>query len=105
MNDGFTARAIALIRSIPAGRVTTYGMIAAGAGNRRGARQVARILHSCSEKYGLPWHRVVNRNGEISVRSSMGYIFQRSLLAEEGVLPGADGRIDFARFLWQPEEQ
>ncbi|OGR18341.1 MAG: DNA methyltransferase [Desulfobacterales bacterium GWB2_56_26] len=98
-------RAIAIIRSIPAGRVTTYGMIAAAAGNRRGARQVARILHSCSEKYGLPWHRVVNRNGEISVRSSVGYLFQRSLLAEEGVLIGADNRIDFAKFLWQPEEK
>lgn len=105
MNEGFTVRAIAIIRSIPAGRVTTYGMIAAAAGNRRGARQVARILHSCSDKYDLPWHRVVNRHGEISVRSTMGYLCQRGLLAAEGVLTGADGRIDFASFLWRPEER
>lgn len=98
-------RAVALIQSIPTGRVTTYGMIAAAAGNPRGARQVARILHSCSEKYDLPWHRVVNRRGEIAVRSSVGYLCQRGLLAEEGVLIGADGRIDFASFLWLPAEQ
>ncbi len=103
--DAFTMRAVEIIRSIPAGRVTTYGIIAAGAGNRRGARQVARILHSCSEKYGLPWHRVVNRNGGISVRSSMGYLYQRGLLAEEGVLIGSDGKIDFAEYLWRPEEE
>ena len=105
MKDGFTVRAVEIIRSIPYGKVTTYGMIAAGAGNPRGARQVARILHSCSEKYGLPWHRVVNRNGGISARSSMGYVYQRSLLAEEGVLIGADGNILFAEFLWRPEEK
>lgn len=105
MSENFTARAVAIIRNIPFGKVTTYGMIAAVAGNPRGARQVARILHSCSEKYSLPWHRVINRHGEISVRSSMGYIFQRGLLAEEGVLIDTDGKIDFTKYLWQPEER
>lgn len=104
MTEFFTARAIEIIRSIPSGRVTTYGTVAAGAGNPRGARQVARILHACSEKYGLPWHRVVNRNGKISPRPTLGCLFQRNLLEAEGVVFGKDGRIDFAEFLWRPEE-
>lgn len=84
--------------------VTTYGIVAEYAGSRRGARQVARILYSSSEKYELPWHRVVNRDGRISPRSSMGHLFQEQLLQEEGVVFGDNGKIDFSRFLWLPEE-
>jgi methylated-DNA-protein-cysteine methyltransferase-like protein len=105
MADVFTLRVIAVMRRIPVGRVTTYGLIAAAAGNRRGARQVARILHACSTRHGLPWHRVVNRNGEIAMRASVDCHIQRGLLAEEGVFAGADDRIDFAEFLWWPEEE
>lgn len=103
MSDIFTARVVAIIRKIPFGKVTTYGMIAAEAGNRCGARQVARILHSCSEKYDLPWHRVVNRNGEVSFRSSMHHHFQRNLLAGEGVVFSVQGKIDFEHYLWRPD--
>ena len=56
----FTERVIQIIQSIPAGRVMTYGQVAAAAGNRRGARQVARILHTMSQKHALPWHRIIN---------------------------------------------
>ena len=45
----------------------TYGQVAAAAGSPRGARQVVRVLHSMSEKYGLPWHRIINVQGEISL--------------------------------------
>jgi methylated-DNA-protein-cysteine methyltransferase-like protein len=104
MTDIFTTRTREIIRRIPPGMVSTYGIIAKYAGNRSGARQVARILYSSSEKYGLPWHRVVNRDGQISPRSSMGHLFQRQLLEEEGVVFGENGRIDFTLFLWRPEE-
>jgi methylated-DNA-protein-cysteine methyltransferase-like protein len=104
MTDIFTTRAREIIRRIPPGMVSTYGIIAEYAGNRSGARQVVRILHSSSEKYGLPWHRVVNRNGQIPERSSMGHLFQRQLLEEEGVVFGENGRIDFTLCLWRPEE-
>ena len=103
MADIFTARTRDILRRIPSGMVSTYGLIAEYAGNRSGARQVVRILSSSSEKYQLPWHRVVNRNGQISPRSSMGHLFQRQLLEEEGVLFGENGRIDFTAFLWSPE--
>ena len=103
MVEIFTIRARDIIRRIPVGKVTTYGNIADYAGNRRGARQVARILYSSSTKYELPWHRVVNRNGQISPRPSMGHFFQRQLLLEEGVVFGENGRIDFTLFLWRPD--
>ena len=97
----FTERVIAITRRIPRGRVTTYGLIAAAAGNYGGARQVARILHSSSDKYKLPWHRVVNVKGEISPRRSMGHITQRNLLEQEAVFIEA-GRINLEKFLWLP---
>ena len=98
----FTRRALQIIRSIPEGRVTTYGIVAAAAGNHCGARQVARILCSSSDMHHLPWHRVINRNGEISPRRSMSHIDQRRLLELEGVNFDGKGKIDFDRFLWLP---
>ena len=64
--EAFTLRVIQTIQNIPAGKVMTYGQIAAQAGSPRAARQVARLLHSMSAKYDLPWHRVINAAGQIS---------------------------------------
>ena len=79
--------------------------MAAHANNKSGARQVARILHSCSDKYDLPWHRVVNGHGKISLPSGSGYDLQRKLLEEEGVEFGQSGRIEFSKFLWWPKSK
>lgn len=98
----FSQKALDLIRAIPAGTVTTYGSISAAAGNPRGARQVARLLAGSSEALRLPWHRVVNKDGFIPPRLSMGHLRQRQLLEAEGVTVSPDGRIDLARYLWLP---
>ena len=100
----FTEQVIAVITRIPRGTVTTYGLIAAAAGNHCGARQVARLLHSSSDKFKLPWHRVVNVKGEISPRKSMGHITQKDLLEQEPVFLEA-GRIDLEKFLWVPQPE
>lgn len=63
----FTRKVILIIQSIPEGSVMTYGGIARAAGSPRAARQVVRILHSMSRKYKLPWHRVINAKGMISL--------------------------------------
>ncbi len=63
----------------------TYGQIAKEAGNPRAARQVARILHSMSQKHNLPWHRVVNAKGEIVIKNEEGVWTQRTLLEKEGI--------------------
>ncbi|MTH54815.1 DNA methyltransferase [Bacillus mangrovi] len=83
--ESFTVKAISIIKSIPEGRVMSYGQIAAAAGAPRGARQVARILHSMSGKYDLPWHRVVSRNGELSIKDQSALEWQLKLLADEGI--------------------
>ena len=80
----------------------TYGKIALHGGNSRGARQVSRILHTCSKKEKLPWHRVVNRDGMISLPEKGGYEEQRTLLNEEGVLFDTRNRIELKIFLWEP---
>ncbi|MBM9518313.1 MGMT family protein [Desulforhopalus vacuolatus] len=96
----FSSQAICLLQKIPAGRVATYGDIATLAGNPRGARQVSRLLSSSAGKYNLPWHRVVNREGKVSPRSSGEHLWQRQLLEEEGIVFDAGGCIDFTRFGW-----
>jgi len=100
--QSFTRRVKELIRQIPAGRVCTYGMIAASAGNARAARQVGRILHACSRKDHLPWHRVVNRHGRISLPNQAGSALQRRLLEAEGIVFGPEGAIDLDECLWLP---
>jgi methylated-DNA-protein-cysteine methyltransferase related protein len=102
MKSPFTVKVIEIIAAIPAGKVSTYGIVAAHANNRRGARQVARILHSSSAKHDLPWHRVVNRNGQISLKSGQGYERQMKMLMAEGIIFDEHDRLDFSRYLWWP---
>lgn len=101
----FTTEVIEVIRSIPQGKVATYGGIARLAGNPRAARQVARILHACAEKEALPWHRVINREGRISLKSPHGCEEQRELLEQEGVIFDAEDQIELTRFEWQPDDE
>ena len=98
----FERRVMAVIRAIPRGKVATYGQVAALAGNHRAARQVARVLHSSSEKQGLPWHRVINSRGGISLRRGRGFEEQRRRLAREGVRTGRTGLVDLVACLWEP---
>ena len=81
----FTIQVLDIIKSIPHGKVMTYGQIAAIAGNPRGARQVSRILHSMSGTHQLPWHRVINSKGGISLTGEAGHI-QTEMLLNEGII-------------------
>ena len=98
----FTQKAVRVIQSIPAGKVMTYGQIAAFAGSPRGARQVARILHSMSAKYDLPWHRVINSQGKISFQDEDNRQSQAELLRNEGVLIGSSGQVDLMQYRYDP---
>ncbi|MCK4225040.1 MAG: MGMT family protein [candidate division Zixibacteria bacterium] len=91
-----------IVKKIPPGRVATYGQIAAYAGNPRAARQVVWILHSSSRKDRLPWHRVINREGRISLEPNHGYEIQKELLRKEGIKFDKNDAIDFDRYLWSP---
>ena len=98
----FTQDVKKAIRSIPRGRVATYGQIAALAGREHGARGVAWILHSSSEAAGLPWHRVIGGSGRISLPRRRGFEEQKRRLSAEGVAVGPGGRIDLKRYQWEP---
>lgn len=101
--EKFTERVIQLIQQIPPGSVMTYGQIAQLAGSPRGARQVVRILHSSSDKYKLPWHRVVNAKGEIGFQDEELFMDQKMSLESEGI-QFEGNRIDLARFRYHPEK-
>jgi len=99
----FTREVKAAIRSIPRGRVATYGQIAALAGREHGARGVAWILHSSSEAAGLPWHRVIGGAGRISLPRRRGFEEQKRRLSAEGVAVGPGGRVDLKLYRWEPK--
>lgn len=93
------------VARIPRGRVATYGQIAALAGLGRNARQVGYALHALPENTPVPWQRVVNASGGISLPQEDGrYDLQRSLLESEGVV-FAHARIDLGRFGWKPRSR
>lgn len=90
----FTQEVVGIIRSIPAGRVMTYGQVARLAGNPRAARQVARILHSLSRTEHLQWHRVLNAKGEISLDGDE----QQLALEAEGIIFDRPGKLSLSRY-------
>ncbi|MBU8906211.1 MGMT family protein [Desertibacillus haloalkaliphilus] len=94
----FTEKVIEVLRNIPVGKVMTYGQVASLAGNHRAARQVVRILHSMSQKYSLPWHRVINAKGQISLSNEESYHEQIIKLEVEGVEVGENGLVDLAKY-------
>ncbi len=100
--QAFTLKIIQVIDQIPYGKVATYGQIAAMAGNHRAARQVSRVLHTCSSKYQLPWHRVIGAAGKISIpKDHSGYGRQMKKLQSEGIEFGLGDTIDLSQFQWQ----
>ncbi len=100
-----TSEIIRLIKAIPRGKVATYGQIAFLTGLYPSVRRVVWILHSCSKKEGLPWHRVVNRRGAISLKRGAGYEKQKEMLKREGIVFDERNRIDLERFLWEPDDE
>ncbi len=100
MYTRFTQKALNIIYNIPEGKVLTYGRAAALAGKPNGARQISRLLHSMSRKHDLPWHRIINSKGKISLRSSQGYELQKAFLESEGVKFSKSDTIDLKVYLW-----
>lgn len=96
----FTAQAIKVIKSVPAGQVLTYGRVALLAGSPHAARQVGWLLNSMTAKYDLPWHRIVNAKGKISMKDPIGYVEQKGLLQNEGIIFINDDTIDLKIYMW-----
>ena len=100
-----TARILAAIRKIPRGKVSTYGNVADVAGLPRRARLVGTVLRQTPASPSLPWYRVINAGGKISLPAgSDAYAKQRSKLEAEGVLFRGD-RVDLQRYGWPARDE
>lgn len=102
MSD-FRKSVISFIKKIPKGRVVSYGQVAAAAGSPRAARQVGGILRAADiQKEKLPWWRVVNSKGEISIKGNWeaSKELQAQLLKKEGV-EVKDLKIDINKYRYR----
>lgn len=101
--DSAYDRIYRVVRRIPSGRVATYGQIAEAAGLPGRARQVGYALHALSGSTAVPWHRVLNARGMISLPwASRSALDQRLLLEREGVHFNQRGQVSLARYQWRP---
>lgn len=93
----------AVVKRIPKGRVATYGQVAALAGLAGHARQVGYALNALPENQRVPWHRVINAKGEISLRAvDGGQAEQQQRLEAEGIVFDPRGRVSLKQFQWKP---
>ena len=94
----FSDAVVGVVRRVPYGRVTTYGAVAAILGSPRAARGVGQVLSTLPTGSSVPWWRVVNARGEISL-AAYGGRTQRALLEQEG-LRFRGGRVDLRTHGW-----
>lgn len=88
-----------VVKSIPKGKVATYGQVAAIAGNPRWARVVGYALHINPDPSTIPCHRVVNREGKVAeVFAFGGGEIQRKLLEAEGIVFEPDGTVNLKKY-------
>ncbi len=104
MSD-FTARVHDAVRSVPSGRVASYGAIATLAGRPGAARAVGAVLRALDGE-DVPWWRVISARGELTIpRLHHGRKLQKTLLEEEGAEVSGEGRVDLRRYGWPEGEE
>jgi len=102
-DNDYRERVFRIVRSIPRGRVMTYGQIAEILGEGYTPRTVGFVMHSSNDK--TPWHRVVNAQGCCSTRGLvLPHDKQQRMLEAEGVSFNERGRCDLQKYLWIPAE-
>lgn len=100
--DSFFHQVYELVRSVPPGKVVTYGQVARWLGKANGARAVGWAMRALPKGSDVPWQRVVNSRGELSL-TSQGKDLQRALLESEGIQFDDRGRIDLHESGWDGE--
>ena len=95
-------RVYMVLAAVPPGTVVTYGQVAELAGLPRAARMVGRMLGNLPRGTDLPWHRVINASGKISLaEDSPSFKLQKTRLQDEGVVLNKN-RVSLKKFNWQP---
>lgn len=100
----FKKRVIEITRLVPEGKVVSYGQVALLAGVPRGARQVGWILNSTEGDNSLPWWRVINNQGKITIKGTKynDKSLQKKLLEAEGILVSQDFTLDIETYRFIP---
>lgn len=105
MSVSFNTLVYALVRHIPPGYVLNYAKVAYLLGVPNGARAVGWALHNLvsGQEPEVPWHRVVNAKGRVSIKGSpQAAAEQRARLEAEGITFDEDGYLDMKKHLWDP---
>lgn len=102
-NEELAKMILNVIVQIPQGKVASYGQIAKYAGLPKHARLVGRVLGNLTENHQIPWFRVINSQGKISLNKldEKGMCIQTAKLMEEGIVVIA-GKVDLKKYQWQP---
>ena len=100
--NGFFERVYEIVKTVPIGKVATYGQIARLTGNPRMSRQVGWALHVNPEPYVIPCHRIVNRLGQLAPAFAFGgEEVQKQLLLAEGVSFVDEYTVDMDKCKWE----
>ncbi|HMR55376.1 MAG TPA: methylated-DNA--[protein]-cysteine S-methyltransferase [Candidatus Doudnabacteria bacterium] len=96
----FKEQVIEVVRKIPRGRVVSYGQVAAAIGSPRGARQVGWALHTLDGDHSVPWWRVINNEGRISIKGNMMStpLVQKKFLESEGIKVSKSLEIEIEKY-------
>ncbi|GLT14246.1 MGMT family protein [Vibrio algivorus] len=91
-----------VLKQIPPGMISTYGAIANMAGFPGYARHVGKLLSNLPEHSTLPWFRVLNSKGKISLKGA-DLERQKRCLEQDGVEVSPIGQVNLKKYLWRPE--
>ncbi|WP_241607916.1 MGMT family protein [Rosenbergiella australiborealis] len=90
-----------IVSAIPYGCVASYGDLARLCGHPRSARQVGRIMKNLPDNSTLPWYRVINQQGKLSLSGSQ-LARQAAALRAEGIIVSDAMKVDMERYRWRP---
>ena len=100
--EKFSDIVLKIVKTVPRGKVVSYGQVALMAGEPRAARQVGWVLNQKSDGQ-TPWWRVINNSGRISIKHpEITALEQKELLEKESIKVGKNLEIDIEKYRWHP---
>lgn len=100
----FKEQVVSFIKSVPKGKVVSYGQVAAYCGSPRAARQVGGVLRGLDDESGVPWWRVINNQGVLSIKGNWIATkeMQKTLLEKEGIKVSENFNLDIEQYRYRP---
>ena len=102
----FFQKVYKVVKMIPSGRVSTYGLIAKYLGSTKSSRIVGYAMNASHQNSEIPAHRVVNRVGLLTGKHHFsGTTLMKDLLESEGVKIQNDRVVNFKKVVWDPSKE